>query len=37
VSAAAFLPDAGFILAPQLNGLAGVGGGDYLEFCGEFF
>jgi hypothetical protein len=37
VSAAAFLPDVGFVLAPQFNGLAGVGGGDGLEFGREFF
>ena len=37
VGATAFLPDARFILAPKLNGLAGMGGGDCLEFCGEFF
>jgi hypothetical protein len=37
VSAAAFLPDAGFILAPQFNGLAGMGGGDCLQCGGEFF
>jgi hypothetical protein len=37
VGAAAFLPDAGFILAPKLNGLVGMGGGDYLELGREFF
>ena len=37
VSAAAFLADAGFILAPQLNGLAGMGGGDGLQLGREFF
>ena len=37
VSAAAFLPDAGFVLTPQLNGLAGMGGGDGLKCGGEFF
>jgi len=30
VSAAAFLPDAGFILAPQFDSLAGMRGGDCL-------
>jgi hypothetical protein len=28
VSAAACLPDAGFVLAPQFNGLAGMRGSD---------
>ncbi len=37
VGAAAFLSDAGFILAPQLNGLAGMGGGDDLQCGGKFF
>jgi hypothetical protein len=37
VGAATFLADAGFILTPQLNGLAGMGGGDGLECGREFF
>jgi len=37
VGAAAFLSDAGFVLAPQLNGLVGMGGGDGLEGGWEFF
>jgi hypothetical protein len=34
---AAFLPKAGFILAPQFNGLARMCGGDFLECGREFF
>ena len=37
VGAATFLPDAGFILAPQLDGMAGMGGGDGRQLGGEFF
>ena len=37
VGTAAFLPDAGFILAPQFNSLAWVRGGDGLQLGGEFF
>jgi hypothetical protein len=34
---AAFLPDAGFILAPQFNAFSGMRGGDVLECGREFF
>jgi hypothetical protein len=37
VSAAAFLPDTGFILAPQFNRFVGMRGGDFLQFGREFF
>jgi hypothetical protein len=37
VSATAFLPHPGFILAPQLNGLARMSGGDCLKLGREFF
>jgi len=36
VGTAAFLPDPGFILAPQFKRFAWVRGGDFLEFGGEF-
>jgi hypothetical protein len=37
VGAAAFLPNAGFILAPQFNAFIGVRGGDCLELGREVF
>jgi hypothetical protein len=37
VGPAAFLADAGFILAPQFNAFIGVRGGDCLEFGGKVF
>lgn len=37
VGAAAFLPNAGFILTPQFDGFAGMRDGDFLQFAGELF
>jgi len=37
MGAAAFLADAGFILAPQFNGFVRVRGGDFLKFGREVF
>ena len=35
--AAPFLPDAGFVLAPQFNGFVGMRGGQALQRDAEFF